>query len=157
MFDIRRLFAVRGADRGRSPAIRHALRALETGRYQEACDLFGAILAAQPAAPQRAFVANKRGVALVALGRRDEARAAFAASLDAEGRYAPALVNLGNLLLEDGALEDAIAQYRAALGADSDYAVAHLNLGVALKRAGRTAEGVHHLRMAQRLEGRRRS
>lgn len=106
---------------------------------------------------ERALALNKRGVALVALGDRDAARAAFHDALAAVERYPPALVNTGNLLLEDGHVEAAIEHYRAALDADPDYAQGHLNLGIALKRAGRASEGIRHLRTAQRLEGRRRS
>jgi tetratricopeptide (TPR) repeat protein len=157
MFDIRRLFAVRGAERAQSPAVRDALRALRAERYEEALDRLDGILAASPVPGERAFAHNKRGVALIALGRRDEALAAFSAALATVDGYPAALVNIGNLRLEEGALDDAIELYRAALRSDEDYAVAHLNLGTALKRAGHTAEGVRHLRTAQRLEGRRRS
>jgi tetratricopeptide (TPR) repeat protein len=157
MFDIRRLFAARRADRAHPVEVRRALEALRAQRYEEALDLFSLLLQGELTAELRALVSNKRGVALVALGRSEEGCQAFEHALAAQERYAPALVNLGNLMLERGALEDAIERYRAALRVDEDYAVAHLNLGVALKRAGRTAEGVRHLRTAQRLEGRRRS
>ena len=77
----------------------------------------------------------------------------FDAALDARPAYAPALTNLGNLLLE--ARRRSLRQSR---GTSRDrqpireYALAYLNLGVAYKRVGRIAEGVRALREAQRLE-----
>jgi tetratricopeptide (TPR) repeat protein len=157
MFDIRRLFAATLSRRRPASDLDRGLVALANGRPAEALVHLAAVLESEARPEVRALALNKRGVALVALGRRAEARVAFDESFAADRRHAPALVNIGNLLLEDGAVEEAIESYRAALRADQDYAGAHLNLGVALKRAGRTAEGVVHLRMAHRLEGRRRS
>lgn len=97
---------------------------------------------------------NKRGIALVHLGRREEALADFQAVLELDPHFAPALVNVGNLLLEDEQTEDAIAHYEAAIRSDDQYSVAHLNLGIALKRLGRRSEAVRELRRASRLEGR---
>ncbi len=107
------------------------------------------------AAPSDAATRNKRGVALIALGRPGAALEAFCDALEADERHAPALTNLGNLLLEDGMRSDAIDYYRAALVADPQYGIAHRNLGVALRRAGRRREAVSALRTAARLEGRR--
>jgi tetratricopeptide repeat protein len=157
MFDIRRLFAAPRRKRATNADIERGIAALEGQQYDEALSRFEAALAADLPRGERALALNKRGVALVAVGRRDEALAAFRDALGSVERYAPALVNIGNLLLEDGDLDGAIERYRAALRADQDYAGAHLNLGVALKRAGRPSEGIQHLRTAQRLEGRRRS
>jgi len=105
----------------------------------------------------RAAVYNKQGVALVALGRRDEALASFCGALSLNERCAPALVNIGNLLLEDGHVADAIDYYEAAISADERYHVAYANLGVALKRVGRPADAVRALRSAARLEVRQRA
>jgi tetratricopeptide (TPR) repeat protein len=106
---------------------------------------------------ERAFLLNKRGVARIGLELRELARADFEAALEAQSQYAPALTNLGNLLLESGRLQDAIDHYERAIASDDEYAVAYLNLGVAYKRAGRIAEGVRALRQAQRLEQRSRA
>ena len=102
----------------------------------------------------RAFLLNKRGVARIGLDLRALARADFLAALGAVAGYAPALTNLGNLLLEEGDLDGALARYRQAITADRDYALAYLNLGVAEKQAGRLAESVRALRQAERLERR---
>jgi lipoprotein NlpI len=118
---------------------------------------FTSLLERPPDGLERAFLLNKRGVARIGLELRDLAREDFAAALEVDACYAPALTNLGSLLLEEGRLEEAIAHYERAVESDRDYAVAHLNLGVAYKRAGRIAEGVRALRYAQRLEDRQRA
>ncbi|MBC5803052.1 MAG: hypothetical protein GIX03_08665 [Candidatus Eremiobacteraeota bacterium] len=129
-------------------AFERATRALAGQRPHEA-------LAALDAAPLDAATANKRGVALVALGRRAAALEAFCDALGFDERHAPALTNIGNLLLEDGLPNDAIDYFRAALVAQPLYGIAHRNLAVALKRLGRRREAVRALRTAARLEGRR--
>lgn len=106
---------------------------------------------------QRAFFLNKRGVARIKLGRREDARADFESALECVARYAPALTNFGNLLLEDGRIDDAITAYCEAIDADGEYAVAYVNLGSAYKRAGRLDEAVRAMRTGLRLEGRQRS
>jgi len=131
-----------------------AVRRLERGDAQGAVTDFTELLAASHASDERARIANKRGVAFVRLGRRAEALADFTLALELLPRFAPALANVGNLLLEDGALDDAIVHYEAAVRADESYAVAHLNLAVAYRKLGRRADAVRELRLANRLEGR---
>ncbi len=70
-------------------------------------------------------------------------------------RFAPALANIGNLLLEDGAFEEAISHYEAAIRADESYAIAHLNLSVAYRKTGRRADAVRELRAGTPLGGTR--
>ena len=154
MFDIKRWFAARQRRRP-DDDVGCAAVALDEGRPEEALAALDKALAGDLTAERRAFGLNKRGVALIALGRRDDARAAFTEALAAVERCAPPLVNLGNLLLEDGDVEGAIERYRAAIRADESYPMAYLNLGVALKRAGRRAEAVRSLRTVHRLEMRR--
>lgn len=157
MFDIRRIFAGPLGRRRPRTQLDEAVAALTARRFAEALARLDAVLAAESDGPGRAFALNKRGVALMGLGDRAAAEAAFRDALAAVADYPGALVNLGNLQLEDGAVEEAIAYYRRALEADRDHPGAHFNLGIALKRAGRTGEGVRHLRLAQRLGERRRS
>lgn len=129
-----------------------ALTALAHGRFSDALESFDALLKDETlAGEKRAALTNKRGVALVSLHRREDARHAFEAALEIKSRYAPALVNLGNLHLESGELEAAVAQYEAAIAADDTYAPAHHNLAVAYKRLGRTADSVRELRRAHKL------
>lgn len=132
-----------------------ALRDMAHRRFEEALARLDAILA-DPQTPrdERAAAANKRGVAFVELQRPGDARAAFEQALEIVPKFAPALVNLGNLLLEAGQIDEAISYYESAVSSDEEYALAHHNLGVAYKRLGRTADSVRELRRAHRLEGR---
>lgn len=132
-----------------------ALRDMAHHKHEEALRRLDALMA-DPLLPaaQRAAVANKRGVALVELRRTDQARAAFEQALEIVPKFAPALVNIGNLHLEAGETDEAIRYYESAVLSDEDYALAHHNLGVAYKRLGRTGDAVRELRRAHRLEGR---
>lgn len=141
----------------KEPRFACALAALEQGDYAGAEAAFTMFLEGSAGPADRAFLLNKRGVARVGLQRRELARADFDDALRTVENYAPALTNLGNLLLELGELEAAIAHYHRAIAGDDEYALAHLNLSVALKRAGRIGEGVRELRKAHRLEQRDRA
>jgi lipoprotein NlpI len=132
-----------------------ALNALDRGDFFGADREFSELLAGDLlSSTERAFLFNKRGVARVGLQRRDLAHPDFTAALEAAPGYAPALTNLGNLLLEDDEIDAAIERYESAIAADPEYAVAYLNVSVAYKRRGRIAEAVRALRRSQRLEAR---
>jgi lipoprotein NlpI len=137
------------------PRFACALQALDRRQFDRAVAAFDELLQSENlAVGERAFLLNKRGVARVGLAQREPARADFIAALAARPGYAPALMNLGNLLLEEGEVDAAIAQYERAIASDGEYAVAYLNLGIAYKRAGRIDDGIRALRQAQRLEQR---
>jgi len=129
--------------------------ALDAGDHEAAVRELSAALASAPSPAERARIHNKCGVAFVALGRRGDALEAFALALDCDDTCAPALVNIGNLLLEDGHALDALDYYEAAVRADETYPLAHRNRGIALRRLGRRSEAVRALRSADRLAGRR--
>jgi tetratricopeptide (TPR) repeat protein len=152
MFDVRRLFAARRRPEPTTPYER-GVAAFDDGRFDDALVAFDEALADARGADVAAAAHNKRGVALVALRRRDEALEAFCAALLSDERCAPALVNIGNLLLEDGHELDAIDYYESALRIDDAYAAAYGNLGVALRRMGRRPESVRALKRAARLSG----
>ncbi len=149
MFDVRSLFAALRPKPAAAGAFERGVAAFEAGRLDEA-------LRELESAPATAPVLNKRGVVLVALGRRSAALTAFCDALAADESCAPALVNIGNVLFEDGHAADAVDYYEAAIRADERYHVAYRNLGVALKRLGRRGEAVRALRTAARLESRQR-
>jgi lipoprotein NlpI len=128
------------------------MAALARREFADAERRLTALLEDELTAAERAFLLNKRGVARVGLEERELARDDFTAALHAVASYAPALTNLGNLLLEGGDVDGAIVQYKAAIAGDAEYAIAYLNLGVAYKRTGRLAEAVGALRRAARLE-----
>ena len=133
-------------------AYERGVAALDAGRLQEAFVTLGDALNSAVDDGARVAARNKRGVVAVGLGRRAEALEDFHAALALDARYAPALVNLGNLSLEDGRIDEAIEYYQAALRADDQYSGAHRNMGIACKRIGRHADAVRHLRIATRLE-----
>lgn len=99
-----------------------------------------------------ADVLNERAVEAIRAGERERAVLLLAQALEADGQLPRTIVNVGNMLLEDGAIDDAIVHYEAALRLDDRYAPAHHNLGVALRRRGDRAGSVRHLRRATRLE-----
>src|SRR5665213_972971 len=121
MFDVRRWFAARARGKARTPFER-GVRELDARRAEAALELFTEALATESDPVARAAAYNKRAVALIRLGRRGEAHDALCEALREHERCAPALVNLGNLRLEDGDVDGAIERYRAALRADEDYA-----------------------------------
>lgn len=82
----------------------------------------------------------------------EAARACFERALELDARHPRAMVNLGNVALEDGRIDDAIEQYQAALRIDDAFANAHHNLGVAYRRKGQVGKSVQALRRAQRAE-----
>jgi tetratricopeptide (TPR) repeat protein len=129
--------------------------ALRAGRLDEAWEAFSAALAAGDE-PAQAAARNKRALVHLARGDRDAARAELNAALAVHAACVPALVNLGNLQLDDGDVDGAICRFDAALELDPDSAAAHHNLGVAYRRLGRHADAVRELRRATALELRRR-
>ncbi len=149
MFNLRALFRPKPLT-----DFERAVRLLDAGALEQALTAFGALLLHAQDPRERAAILNKRGVAQICLGRREQAVQDFTQALESCPAYAPATVNLGNVLLEDGNLQAAIEHYETAIRYDDGYAVAHLNLGVAYKRAGRTDEGVRELRRATNLERR---
>jgi tetratricopeptide (TPR) repeat protein len=156
MFDVRSLFAAFRRGPGPANAFERGVVALDSGDHEVAEREFAEALeaAADPAA--QAAIHNKIGVARMALGRRDEAFDAFCTALAADEKCAAALVNVGNLFLEDGHALDAVDYYEAAIRADETYAAAYRNLGIALRRLGRRSEAVRALRSADRYAGRLR-
>ena len=131
-----------------------AVRLLDAGKAAAAEARFTELLETAAGDAERAAIANKRGIARVNQQRRDEARADFELALSLYPDFPPSLVNLGNLLLEDGKLDEAIAQYERAVRIDDEYSVAHVNLSVAYKKAGRHGDAVREYRRAGKLEGR---
>ena len=129
------------------------MAALGRRHVEEALSHFDAALAAATTDGERAVIHNKRGIAYVQARNIEAAVNAFLAALEIEP-HVPAIVNVGNLLLEAGDVDEAIVHYEAALRLDDEYATAHLNLGVAYKRIGRRSDAVREFRRANRLDGR---
>lgn len=140
---------------GPSGPFEEGVAAIEAGRYREAYHALTRALHQSGTDPATvAAIYNKRGVALVHLGRQDEALADFSAALEADPTYATAIVNVGNLALERGDVEAAIEHYQTALRIDAECALAHHNLGTAYRALGRRSESVQHLRTADKIRSR---
>jgi len=130
------------------------IAALDRHRFDEALDHFATALDGAATSSERALVQNKRALIYLRRGDRPAAIGVFADALEADARCVPVIVNVGNLLLEDGILDDAVAHYEAALRIDDAYAGAHLNLGIAYKQLGRRADAVREFRRVNRIEAR---
>jgi tetratricopeptide (TPR) repeat protein len=148
-----RLFRTPAAPAG---PLERGARALRAGALDEAERCFAEALAAADGDRERALAHNKRALLALARGDRPAADAALAEALRTYAACVPALVNAGNLLLEDGDVDGAIARFEAAIVLDPDYPEAHHNLGVAFRRLGRRREAVRALRRATVLELRRK-
>jgi len=91
---------------------------------------------------------NNLGVALLDMGRRDEAVADFERAVEIRHDHVEAHYNLGNALLQMGRVDDAIAHFQKALEFDPGFEKAHNNLGNALLQEGRVDEAVAHFNRA---------
>jgi tetratricopeptide (TPR) repeat protein len=132
-------------------------RALRAGALADAERCFEEALAAAATDRDRALAHNKRALVALARGDRPAAGAALEQALRTYPACVPAIVNAGNLLLEDGDIGGAIARFAAAITLDPDYPEAHHNLGVAYRRAGRRSDAVRELRRATGLARRRKN
>lgn len=127
------------------------VRDMERGNYADAITWFTQAFEAND---NTAHALSKRGVCHIRLGERELASRDFHNALTIDAACISAIVNLGNMALEDGRVEEAQRRYQDALALDADYALAHHNLGVAYRRLGKMADSVRELRLAARLEGR---
>ncbi len=83
---------------------------------------------------------NNRGQALAALGRKDEARAAYEEALRLAPAHPEAHYNLGYLLYGAGRAAEALPHFQAAVAGRSGTAPMWYNLGMACAQVGRYAE-----------------
>jgi tetratricopeptide (TPR) repeat protein len=83
-----------------------------------------------------------RGAAQEALGRFEDALAAYDQALALDPRRVPAHMGRGVALLALGRFEDALAAYDQALALDPRYALAHMSRGVALLALGRPEDAL---------------
>jgi tetratricopeptide (TPR) repeat protein len=95
-----------------------------------------AVAAAPP--PAHAFGAYRDGLRLAAVGRTDEARAAFERALALDPTLAAAHTNLGLLAHAEGRADEARAAFERALALDATQPEARYNLGNLRDEAGDT-------------------
>jgi len=106
---------------------------------------------AAPEAPQPRYVL---GLIARSENRTDDARAAFEKVLSIDPADVGALVNLGQLHMQQRQYPDAVAGFRSAVAAEPYNATAVYNLGLALTRSGQTAEAQQTMeRFRQLREG----
>jgi tetratricopeptide (TPR) repeat protein len=121
----------------------------QAGRPREAVDLLEPYAAA---ARPDLDVLTARGMALAALGRREDALLTFARARDADPSNAMALVNIGTVHLMAGEIGPAEASFEAALRIDPGVARAHNSLGVIAARKGRQGEAIERWKRAASLD-----
>ena len=92
------------------------------------------------------------GVSLAALGRRQDALAAFERVRTLDSSHALAPVNIGTVHLMAGEHAEAARWFAQALELDPNVARAHNSLGVIAAQEGRLEEAIGHWREAARLD-----
>jgi len=93
---------------------------------------------------------NNLGLALVSLGRMQEAKEHYEQALRGKPDYAEAHNNLGTFLLQEGKVNDALGQFEQALRSAPDSAEVHNNLGTALYQTGKREEAKAQYQQALR-------
>jgi tetratricopeptide (TPR) repeat protein len=96
-------------------------------------------------------IENNMGVALLNLGRAEDAATHFRAALQSNPAYGRAYLNLGIALARSGAERESRTNYEQALRYGQESAEAHYNLGVLLAGQGAEQEAVGHYREAIRI------
>jgi tetratricopeptide (TPR) repeat protein/mono/diheme cytochrome c family protein len=103
--------------------------------------------------PDSAPALYNLGTALLAQGKRDEARRAFVRAVEIDGGYAAAYRSLGIVAQSEGKIDDAARYYREAIARAPADAIAHHNLGMLLQVQHQLDEAVGHYREALRING----
>ncbi|WP_343736375.1 tetratricopeptide repeat protein [Acidovorax sp.] len=124
--------------------------AYQTGHHQAACDLMAQAIAQQPKDPAPHV---NRGLALGALGQREEALVHFDRAIALRADFAEAHVNRGKTLVELGRLPEALQSYDSAIAAQPRMAAAHNNKGTALRALERLDEALACYQQACALDG----
>jgi tetratricopeptide (TPR) repeat protein len=105
---------------------------LEAGRYAEAAEELGRAVGAAPLAGAH----DDLGLALLYLGRGEEAIVHHRAALELEAETAAVRTHLAEALAASGRLEEAVAETERALELDPAHLPAWLDLGTFHQRAG---------------------
>ena len=124
------------------------LALMDRGQYEEALRHFEVAIELWPDQPD--YLSNK-GVALLKLGRTEEARAFLQSVVDQLGKVnANILNNLGRALTDLGRSEEALAACAEALRLDPAHPEANFNWANELFKQGRAAEALPHFQQAVR-------
>jgi tetratricopeptide (TPR) repeat protein len=132
----------------RHPSSGFAWKALGVSLSMQHKDALQALRTATQLLPDDAEAHANLAVALLDLGRLDEAVASYQRALEIKSDYVDAHINLGNALRSLGRLDEAVTSYRSALVIDPGHAEVHNNLGLALRSLGRSDDAVASYREA---------
>ena len=124
-----------------SPAVRHALQLHAEGKLVEAVESYRAILKQHP---ETGACWSNLGMALRALGRKDEGLRVLRAGVGLCPQVPELNNNLANALEEAGDREGALACYRTAFNREPGLLNAARACGALLVRLGRFEEAVDH-------------
>ena len=127
--------------------LKHAKRALEENRLDDAEVMLRAIAKVDPANPELWFA---KACLLVKSGRRDQAEQALRRVILVRPDHPLAHNNLAVILRQSGRLAESIYHYRSAIALKPDYPDAHKNLGMALLTLGEWQEGWRHYEWRER-------
>ena len=122
--------------------------AAQSGQMTEALELIRAAIVEQP--ENHHFRFNHAHV--LELAGEGSAVKAYREALTINPQHLPALINLGNLLLEQDNLGEAIDCFNRAISANRDISVAHLGLGIALQRKQQPEDALRCFEQALRLD-----
>jgi len=138
--------AAASASRWLQEAVRHH----QSGRFEQAAEVYRKVLELQPNLPE---VHSNLGSALKAARRASEAKEAFGRAIALSPGLANAHFNLGNLQREEGDWDAAAGAYRAAVQSNPNFSEGHNNLGLALLALGKPDEALGCFRRAIQLKG----
>ena len=93
---------------------------------------------------------NSMGVALVRMGKEQEAMVQWEQALRINPDYTEAHYNLGIILGQAGRVQEAIGHFEQALRVKPDDAEMNCQLGLAMGQAGRVQEAIRHIEQALR-------
>jgi predicted O-linked N-acetylglucosamine transferase (SPINDLY family) len=127
-----------------------ALHLLGLIAYQRGDDVRAVELIGRAVAVKSGVVVphNHLGMALLRLGRLEDAAACFGRALALDPRFALAHNNLGVVRQRQERLDDAIACYSQAVATDPKYSAAHKNLGQARRLKNEFASAAESFRAA---------
>ncbi len=129
-------------------ALAFAVRCHQSGRLDEAEQIYGAVLGAEPDHPD---ALNFMGILFHQRGNHAASRDHFRRAISHTPGHVSAHNNLGNVLLSDGDFDGAIAAYENAIKLTPENEDAHRNLGVVLKHKGRMNDAVEAFKKALTL------
>lgn len=92
--------------------------------------------------------ANRLGIAFARFDRLDDAEKWFKRAVGIDGRYAPALTNMGNVYMLRGKDGDAKKMYADAIAIRKNDALAHLNLAIMYQKNGDEKKASDEFRIA---------